>query len=79
MSAVGSEVRRKEITDVEVTKDAILQLVAEGAPYIFITVNPVKDEDRKGVVVAVQTDIGESDILEIVLNQALESVSAVAE
>ena len=74
MSEVNTQVTRKEITSEDRSRDAILQLASEGSPYIFVTLRSVNEEDRHGVVIAVQTDIDDSEVLGLVLDSAREQV-----
>jgi hypothetical protein len=64
-----------EPTDVDRSKDTILNLLAEGAFYVFVTLKKEDTEDGEAIVIGLQTDIDDPEVLKIVLESAQEQAN----
>jgi hypothetical protein len=71
------ELIRHEATEADFAKNGLLNVLAEGQPYVFLTLGHGTDEQGQYIVVNVMTDITEKFVLEYVLNEASGQVDNV--
>lgn len=63
-------------TEADETKAALLSLLAEGKPYVFLVPESGEDESGQYIVVTLSTDIDETVIVRTVLDVASDSLTA---
>lgn len=67
--------KRVQPTEADEARAGLLNLLAEGKPYIFLVPESGEDEGGQYVVVSVNTDISEPEVLKAVLDTASYSLS----
>ncbi len=71
------ESHRREPTETDLSKATVLELLAEGKPYIFLTAEHGEDEAGQYVLVNAATSIDDGVVLKFVLDTASSNVDAV--